>query len=318
MIQDVLKTTTKEQPILHGDLNYRVRIKNELFEIEKILEHCNKEEDIPALLIIWHKNISKLLRHHDLKEVVDCFALGLEEIFIDPLNTECPFDPLYFTEEASDTIRSISIMRNPYSLFYSELLNSHAPPPISITEDDGLDEEIREINAIAAELLNIKREAMLPEKEFKDRLWHEATELNRQVSESSQKAMSQFIQLGKEIKEFREEIKVDKEHYIEVAEKLHNEAVALRQQAEELKKKTENVNIAMSEVERSNAQLQIAINETAAAQKERKSSWILDVALIAVSVVVTWGISKLLVQGVASQFFKGGVGVAATITLPQN
>ncbi len=290
---------------IENDNVLRRRIHGDLQDLKEPLAKCSLDDPMVSSLNTWYEEFCKNCKHPNIQEVIDRFVPHLEKILKDPFQPDT-FSPQLFEQNAPEIIQVvIGKMSNPNSLFYSEKIAAAIPKPLTSFE-----QKMQKIRAMGKKFQVEDAKAKDDVQKLVDRVQIQGVEQREKFYQTSIKMEQQFQQLQVEIKEAREKILHVEERLKKEAERLLAEAYQLREEAQQLKENIAKVQASCSELERASAQLQISIKEAEAALKESQGSLLfMQIGLIAVSMLATYGISQCI-AGSSLSFSGGGFGLA--------
>ncbi len=276
------------QPVIY-DRGNQHPIHRELAEIIQLLERLPRNNGFTQSIVIWTEGFVRALNHPNPQSVIERFAKELESILRFPGGENDPL-PREIFEDHNPLLRLIiGKMTDPYSALYSPRIaqekqdtvqGAHLPADVI--------EQIRKLNALGAQRDQEEANFIPDLNQLNARLQWDEEQFQARQAAVMQRVDAEFQALRHDIAEAAANDLAVRNVQIARAEQLLQEARELRADADRLQREIDAVGVDINNVQRANAQLQVEINNTQAAINEKKADWLMQVACLVASVVISW------------------------------
>lgn len=301
--------------------DYPRRIRAELLEIKEQLDHCDPHGTDPLTntLRMWHRQFESMLRHDDIVDVVSSFSDALESIFKNPLDPDAPFNPeLYTLSPSPIVIFMIGKMRDLNSLLFSQKLANDVPfnaLPSSFYRENTMQKIERQRRIF---LLRSNRELQqTTSRHLRETVVGVFEGQNARLAAIQQNVQTVFDEAKRSIDETRANIARDSVVIQKEIDRLQIEVNELIRSNIELRSHIESNGRGLSQLERANAELKIAINQVHEEIKKQQKQWfgqaLQVIGCIGLSFCATWALGYAL-NGATIGVTPNSVRVGVSIT----
>ncbi len=306
--------------VVTADVNLRRRILAELWEVRDelqrygfVINHPIPEDADPLLSWIfeWYTTFMKALNNPERqmdrysiineKKIIDRFMESLEKAFINPINSEEPFNDNLFGEYPHPIVRFvIAKMRTPHSLFYSESVYRAAlkKEEVEKKQEGDSESQFQVIEAIQKQRELQQNESMQELVQLEQFYQQMEISVLGPFADMDRKMKQSFAELKIKIQESSENDKIKREPLLIAIDHLQKGIQNLQEKKEKLNAEIERMNSELYALQRAEKELEIEVNELerkAMEEKKNGLSEILEKGLfMAASMLATWGASQAL------------------------